>query len=455
MTLELLLTQFAHHAHDNANPGGGAHHAHHHSRGHGSPCDSSDSGSDDLDGMSPSGATRSTGAGADGSTGSGASDDEGSSPMTRGGAHHQHVHHQHVHGGSYMPPMWHGGAAHAAAAAGMYQSPYDYAGTAAAATAAHGYPAPQQACPAVGTGVGPGAAAGVSMAGAACVSVGTIFSEEDDCCDTLDMHLWGMGSPGSAVHAAAGVAPFFGAVTANPCEDTDPHGTIQNLLDGFAAAGAAAAGATAAAAANAGSGAHDPYCSSSGASCGGADMACGGSGSGLWRNGSKRDIASSLADADVDGTASPLKRLRLGGDSCGNAFASVAPCIDDVDVPDELPICYADQRAAASDCGAAAPLATAAAAAAALRQQHVLEQPPEAVLYELVKEEEVPELPVDADVANAAAAALPAAGCDAGLAAAFGGGPFDLLDALPFSIRSCLVDAAALYLANDADGLLA
>ncbi|KIY99574.1 Myb-related protein B [Monoraphidium neglectum] len=423
VTLDLLLTQFAHHAHDNAAASG--HHAHR--GGAASPCDSDDSGSDDMEDVTPSGGSTG-GAGGDGSAGSGGSDDEGSSPAAHG-------HYGYAHGVAVGL-----GAAHAGVAAAYGAPAYCYG------AGAYGYAAPQQQLPHLRVHA---LAHGCAGAG----SAGTTYSggDDDDCCDTLDaMHF--IGSVGASAGAIASGcspvtqgSPFFGGV-APPAEPEDPNSqdSIQTLLDDFAAAGAAAAAASAAAAAAAASaGGFEDVCGGivvgAAADVGGHDAA--------WRAAGCSSSFSSkreLAGDEADGTASPLKRLRICGSS-GAFGAGAVACADD-----ELPICYADQRA--GGCGDAG-----AAAAAAVRQQqqqqHAEAQP--AYQWGFAAGAAAPRAEAGCVGPSEDGQAGGGAGAGAAGGAAGEAGPFDLLDALPLSVRSCLVDAAALYLANDASGLAA
>jgi hypothetical protein len=403
ITLEMLLTQFSHHAHDNAAPGG-----------RGSPSESAYSGSDDLDDPD--------GGGADGSLGS--SDDEGCSP---GGTH--------GHGGAY-------GARHAGLAHGVYGGGAYYGGGGGVPALAYGgFPMPLRLQPCG------------SLAGA-CGSAATMFSgggggaDEEDCCDTYDFHF-AAASPGLR---ATGVSQYESA-------EAGPHDTIASLLNDFAAAGAAAAAGARACAAGTPAGMMEglPGCSGGAGDAVGAVAAaepfCGAAFPlrmlGAADAGSKRDLASSLSGDDV-GCASPLKRLRLaGGSAACDAFAP-----DGAD--DELPICYADQRT--GSCGGAAALD----AAVVREQQPAAAAPPApgglSIALPPAHDWSGPDSAMAAACGAAAGCpATPAAfGCGgAAMAGGASGAPMDLLDALPSSIRSCLADAAALYLANDAMGLVA
>ncbi|KAI8474815.1 MAG: hypothetical protein J3K34DRAFT_517900 [Monoraphidium minutum] len=458
VTLDMLMTQYAHHAHDNAAPVAQHHHA---GGGRGGASEYSDSGDDDE--------YNGGGDGSGGSTGSGGSDDEGSSPT---------VHHAHA---QQHPQQF------------RYQASRFYRG---AAAGGGGY-APPHLQLRVQTGRGSLGARGSSG-----------FSEEDDC-ETFDFRG---AEPSPGVHAT-GVSPYPRGPS--NLDDAYPHNSIQTLLDEFAAAGAAAAAAAAASAA-----ALDDICggaAAAAAEAGGAaaagagasqddgddrtddaaapaDTSAGGAAA-AWpalprlraaagEYGSKRDLVERLSGA-VDAVGSPLKRLRLGGGSGQGPFG---PAGDDAD-EDELPICYADQRAGSclgrssfGGGGAAAGgfggFQLAPAVPAVVREQHSSDLPPAAA----VKQEPQPEAPAPPessysgastwDTAPMAAparraprpaplAAAPDAPASPG-AAARGvcatpatAAPLELLDALPCSIRSCLADAAGLYLANDANGLTA
>lgn len=417
ITLELLLTQFAHHAHDNAHVPSS-----HACGGAASPCGSTDSGGDDLDGATLSGgSTGAAGGGADGSAGSGASDDEGSSPAGRNGSQ------PYVNFGGYPANSSYSEAMglHASLQSSYGPPAYCFGGP----TGAYGYQPPQPQLPPLRAPLGatPGACGSAGTA--------TMFSgDEDDCCDTLGMHF-----AGAAPAGAGGALSYLTGSAPAECDQLDPLDSIESLLDGFAAAGAAAAAAAASAASaremdalcGAEPGAGAPVCWQATG-----EGALGGGGGGSF--GLKRDLAVSLAGAD-DGAASPMKRLRIGASS---AFGRAA-----ADEDDELPICYADQRAAM--CAGAGAGATAAAAGA-VRLHRLGAAAVAAPMYEWC----------EAAAARGAAPAAPAAhGASAAAVDVSGGcgdaGPLELLDALPLSIRSCLVDAAALYLANDASGLAA
>jgi hypothetical protein len=367
VTLEQLLTQFAHHAHDNSPPGfqAGARGA------AASPTDSADSGSDDLGGD-----------GYGGGAGGGESDDEGCSP---GGAH--------GYGGM--------GAAYGMYGAAAAAAPYCYAPGFATAPLAHPHLHQLRLAPCSSLG---GAASGSAATLTAFHGSGAAFGGEEDDGDTFDT-LNFMGTP-------AGGSRATGAQYDS--EEAGAAGSIESLLEDFASAGAAAAAAA--------------------LGGGGATLGAAGAGDALaWTPGgggaaAKRDH---LALGGADGAGSPLKRLRRedGGDAA----------------LDELAICYADQRGssagpAAPACGGAAVVREAPADAAAAAQGKEQQQRGAAL---------PPVEPPAGACEWAGAAATPSAlvGC--------GGSGLELLDALPPSIRSCLVDAAALYLANDATGLAA
>lgn len=476
ITLEMLLTQYAHHAHDNAAPA-----AHHRGGGH-DDYYGSDSGDDDEAGAgaSPSGGTRSSGGGAGGgSAGSAGSDDEGSSPSTH--AHHAHAQHPQAQQAQYQASRFYRAAAAQRGGAGA---------------AAYGYQAPP---PHLQLRV---QTSRLSLGGARCGSAGAgVSGEDDDCCETFDFHYAHGAEPSPNLHAT-GVSPYPRGPSC--LDEAYPQdNTIQGLLDEFAAAGAAAAAAAAAASAGLEDVTGGVSAAAAAASVGAAAVAAAEAAeddvgapdvdaaptapAAAWPllpllrtaagsdYGSKRDLASSLSGA-ADAVGSPLKRLRLGGAAHG-PFGSVTS--DDCE--DELPICYADQRAASclgrSSLNGSGSLPSSFGgfgfcAPVVVRQQHsselALPQPRE------VDDDHgrgiacgaaaaVPPTPA---TASALTHALPAAALAADVApfspcggapatAAAAAAPLELLDALPCSIRSCLADAAGLYLANDASGLAA
>lgn len=388
----MLLTQYAHHAHDNAAPPSGS--------GHGrgalaSSSDCTDSEGDDLDGETPSGGSEGTGG--DGSSGSAASDDEGSSPAgMRSHQHHKQGRHMHVVHGAV-----------------------DVYAAAAAAAGSHGYGSSGGGCYAPHAGGRQPQLrikTRLSVGTTNCGSAGTMFSDEDDCCETYDFHF----PAGGEVVYGTGVSPY----PRGPSHPgaPDPADNIQILLEEFAAAGAAAA----AAAAGAGPDALDDICGASDT-----DAAAVFHGACSYEGAvPKRGLLSSLAGA-VDEAASPMKKLRIGQGS--SPFSN--------NDEDELPICYADQRGGGASSGGGGAVA---AAAAVVRQQQpsLLQDWPGGAAG-------------TAACAAAEPAAVPAIAGDGGAGCGGAGGPLDLLEALPCSIRSCLADAAGLYLANDANGLAA
>ncbi|KIZ00896.1 Myb-related protein B [Monoraphidium neglectum] len=226
VTLEMLMTQYAHHAHDNAAP---AHHGGGRGGGGGGASDYSDSGDeDDQPGDADGG----------GSTGSGASDDDGASPSVQG----RHViQQQHaVQQQQQQQQQQHGAQQQQQRAMQQQQQQQQYQASRFYRAAAGGCAGPPHLQLRVQTSRLSGAAAA-----ARCGSAGTMFSEEDDCTDTFDFHYAAAGtSPG--VHGT-GVSPYPRGPS--NLDDAYPHNTIQGLLDEFAAAGAAAAAAAAAASA--------------------------------------------------------------------------------------------------------------------------------------------------------------------------------------------------------------
>ncbi|GBF98395.1 hypothetical protein Rsub_10790 [Raphidocelis subcapitata] len=395
ITLEMLLTQYAHHANDNSPPGFVPRCA-----GDGSPTDSGDSASDDLDGCG---------------RGDGGYDDDGCS---RGA------------GAAYAcygaPPL-----------AGF---PHCHFSSLPHLQHLQHLAPPPQPCGSLGTGVSAGTAAYCSGGGGGDYEYAA--GEEGDC-DAFDLDCW--DSPGPR---ATGVSQY---------DEAGAGDSIETLLEEFAAAGAAAAAAAAGAAA-AGVGA-----AAAGAGldalCGGADAgdafaaaaaaaddapwpalrpvatACGGG-----EASAKRDLAASLSGSADGGAGSPLKRLRLGGGGAGGGGCDdgFGPAPGD----DELPICYADQRAAAGDALAADALVRDAAGPSAGAQQPQPQPQPRRA---------PPSVAVACEWSDPPAPAYGSAATP-GFA---GGAPLDLLCALPPSVRGCLVDAAALYLANEAAGLVA
>jgi hypothetical protein len=381
VTLELLLTQLAHHAHDNSPPGfqAGLHGT------TASPTDSADSGSDDLGGDGYGADPSAHGGGADRA---GASDDEGCSPGTGGGY-------------SFMGPAY-----------GAYCYPLSHPHLQQLRTAAP--------CSSLGGAASGSAATFTAFNGGS--GSGAAFGEEDEG-DTFDT----LGFIGAGAVRATGAQ--------YDTEEAGADNSIESLLEQFASAGAAAAAVAAGAGA---AGAADALGGWQWLALGGSGMATAVAGAAAKRD----QLAVALGEA-ADCGGSPLKRLRLsGGDGCDAFAAALGGSLDEA-----LPICYADQRVGSSSGGSGTVLAGGAAAAVVRKPLPGAGEPSQPEQKQQRRRQGLAIEP-----------AAPGSACDwtAGVALTpCANGGLELLDALPSNIRSCLVDAAALYLANDASGLAA